>query len=426
MSAWLLSLALALGGDLPAGEATAPPAPNTQWEARLTNGRVLRATRVERVGSDVRLRLASGWLRLPASRIASLRPVTDDRPPDADRVTLLGGTAAADTEAAAAARVPRDAGREESRLRARLVEEPGHAPTLIRLGQLLIDAGRHGEALLPLREADGGLSPDLRRSRDLALSWALSHLDRPAEALATLADTPDDAAGSVAARRSELRDDIELREQRQVLTSLHFTLQAPEGADRRDARRLLSALDEVHAELTAALGEAPRERIIVVLYPGSEFWHETGMGRTVAGLFDGKVRVPAGSLALPSARFQALLRHEVAHAFVHALAGGNADAAWQEGIAEHFEGVDPAARQRRLRRHLEANPAAWPPALDHAASHARLEFFVGRWGMSGLRDILREMGRGRSPEGALRRVTGLDEAQLHEAWARDLLDGRRR
>ena len=133
--------------------------------------------------------------------------------------------------------------------------------------------------------------------------------------------------------------------------------------------------------------------------------------------------MPAGRIDPPSPRLREVLRHEVAHAFVEEISAGRADAAWQEGIAEHFEGDDVSSLEATLRG-VARDPARWPPPETHETAHVRIEWFLRRYGMSAVAAILAAMPA-RGVDGALRSVTGLGSAELDEAWRRDLVAGPR-
>jgi len=100
--------------------------------------------------------------------------------------------------------------------------------------------------------------------------------------------------------------------------------------------------------------EGGRPRIRVVLYKKQDFHAATGIGHWAGGLYDGAVRVPIEDLGREQATLERVLRHEVAHAFIHA-AGGSGVPGWlNEGLAQWLEppfvvdrgrAVD-AARQR--------------------------------------------------------------------------------
>lgn len=397
---------------------------------------MLRADRVLRQGDEVLVFMGSATLRLPASRVASVAE-TASKPPE--RLNVESSRASSEAPAPAAASAPSEgpawsapadlsslvrrgdlAAAEALALSRR--EDPLHA---VALGEILLLRARPGDASDVLRGVRGeALGPTLRRARDIALAEALSRLRRADEARQILDRTPEDASGRVAQARAEIDGDAALA-QRPAVASAHFEVVAPEGTRTLATGALMRELEAIHATLAAELGGAPEDRVTVLLYPGSEFWEATGEGRHVAALYDGRVRVPAQRLDPPTPALSEALRHEVAHAFVDALSGGRADAQWQEGIAGHFGDPDASRTTAELRAALSRDPEAWPPEVTHETAHARLEWFLGRWGMEGVRGVLRGMASRGTIEASVRAVTGLSGAELDEAWRRDLLAGRR-
>ncbi len=415
-------------------------------EVHLEGGRVLTALSVERVGDSVILHLESGQMRLPASRV---RSVVEKADASAGRLNVeasvtpspsapsRGATGPAgsllDAAARACDRLPAisplvrggDLASAESLARQALVTAPGDPTWSIALGEILLMRLRLSEALSQLRSVPAReLSPGLTRARSLALAEVLLRLHRPQEAAAALESVPDDAHGSVARARAEATADAALASRGRA-GSPHFDVVVPPGTDTLDLGPLLSSLESIFEELRAALGGAPSDRITVLLYPGTEFWEATGMGRDVAALYDGKVRVPVRRLSPASPALTAALRHEVAHAFVDALSAGRADTRWHEGIAEHFEGSDVAPAERALREALRTKGRPWPPPVTHASSHARFEWFLRRYGIGAARQVLAGLATQGTIDAAVRAVTGHDEAGLDAAWRQDLMQERR-
>jgi hypothetical protein len=401
-------------------------------EVVLTSGRVLTADRVAHEGDDVVLISAAGTVRVRAAQVQAIR--------DASAASQRGPSVAADGAAkapdAAGARTTRgdgpawarvpwlaplvregDLAQAEERLRR---ERIGAGDPLldIALGEILNLRGRFALAKDVL--GSGAALPDpLRLPHALALAEALTRLDRVDEARRVLDAAPEDGSGAVeAARRDLVADDA--ASTGPEASSAHFLVHGLPDSRSSDLEALLPLLEEVHASLEAMLHGSPRERIVVLLYPGDTFWEATGEGAQVLGLYDGKVRVPAGRITPPSSQLQATLRHEVTHAFVDALSSGRADAWWQEGFAEHVEGADASPRVRALKAALRASPDDWPPPLSHANAHARMEWFLGRYGIEGFRDVLAGLATQGTIGRALQSAVGLSESQLTEAWRQDL------
>lgn len=101
---------------------------------------------------------------------------------------------------------------------------------------------------------------------------------------------------------------------------------------------LLERLDRAYQEFGERFGAFPLEqqRLRVVLYRASDFARLTGLGHWAGGVFDGTIRVPIGPSGLDP-RLDGVLRHELCHAFVQRLAGGNCPAWLNEGLAQVLE-----------------------------------------------------------------------------------------
>ena len=111
-------------------------------------------------------------------------------------------------------------------------------------------------------------------------------------------------------------------------------------------RALLTGLAEAQERVVGQLGEAPGQRVTVVLYEAAEFREVARVHAWVTGLFDGKIRLPAGG-PLPARReLDRILAHEYTHAVVHDLTRGRAPRWLHEGLAQALDGApaDPLLR----------------------------------------------------------------------------------
>lgn len=94
--------------------------------------------------------------------------------------------------------------------------------------------------------------------------------------------------------------------------------------------------------------EAGRSKIRVVLYRRDEFHQTTGIGHWAGGLYDGAVRVPVEDLRREKAQLVRVLRHELAHAFVHEIGGRDVPGWLNEGLAQRLECESMAEAQTML------------------------------------------------------------------------------
>lgn len=158
-----------------------------------------------------------------------------------------------------------------------------------------------------------------------------------------------------------------------------------------NVHEVLSDLDTYYAEYGELFGQRPvengRPKIRVVFYRRAAFAEVTGLGDWAGGVFDGTIRVPVESLGDERERLRAVLRHELMHAFIHHVSGGNAPAWLNEGLAQWIErpgegrALDVALARGRLRGHelfplasLRGTLAAWSDkqAITRAYAQALL------------------------------------------------------
>lgn len=157
------------------------------------------------------------------------------------------------------------------------------------------------------------------------------------------------------------------------------------------------------------LDHFPRERIHVLVYTRGSFRRVTRVEGWVGGLYDGRIRVPVDRYTEERAHLQAVLRHELAHAFAHDLAGGAPPTWLDEGLAQILEGSSHAAAANRLRA------GGWPalsalrgPFLGLGdEGRVRAAYDAGlvlcselerRYGRLALRDYLERIARARQAE----------------------------
>jgi tetratricopeptide (TPR) repeat protein len=157
------------------------------------------------------------------------------------------------------------------------------------------------------------------------------------------------------------------------------------------------------------LDHLPRERIHVLVYARGDFRRVTRVEGWVGGLFDGRIRVPLDRYQAEREQLVPVLRHELAHAFAHDLAGGPPPTWLDEGLAQILEGRDAAAARARL-------AAGGFPALADLrgpflglgeVGRVRAAYDAGlaltaelerRFGRLALRDYLEKIARARAAE----------------------------
>ena len=301
------------------------------------------------------------------------------------------------------------------------------SPALLRgLGLAAIHAGRADEALAPLEAA-------ARSGEDTEVRVLLANLydrrDDGGRALehlrAALTADPDHAAARRLADKVERQTRAETGFQREITP--HFVVKWRADLDVSWRRALLAGLDEARERVVGQLGEAPAEPVTVVLYEAAAFREVARVHAWVSGLFDGKIRLPAGG-QLPTRREMArILAHEYAHAVVHDLTRGRAPRWLHEGLAQALEGatVDPLLRVpgRPTLTGLEemlGNPDPGRARTGYDIAHWVVQDLLDRGGMPAMRTFMARLRRGDAIAVAVPAVYGLRLAELEHQWRRVL------
>jgi tetratricopeptide (TPR) repeat protein len=306
------------------------------------------------------------------------------------------------------------------------LQQSPDAPALLRgLGLAAVHAGRAEEALGPLETA-------ARSDADAEVRLLLAHLyDRRDDAprvLEHLRAVLETNPAHEAARR--LLDKVE-REARAEAgfhreVTAHFVVKW-RAADADARRALLAGLTTARERVVAQLGEAPRDRVTVVLYDAAQFQEVARVHGWVTGLFDGKIRLPAGGTLPPRRELERILVHEYAHATIHDLARGRAPRWLHEGLAQALEGATPDPMLRVPGRPTLAGLEELLSDADPA--RARTGYDVALWvvhdlldrgGTVAMRRLMARLAAGETITTAVPAVYGLPLAELEHQWRRVL------
>ncbi len=207
----------------------------------------------------------------------------------------------------------------------------------------------HGETLAQMDRADDAVS---------ALEEALRLIPPTARATRTLgfvqyrAGRRDEAIGrwreslELDPKQADLRGWIE-RAEREAESERNFARSGSSiftvSYDQRGgpdlARTVLDLLESAMRDVTGELGLFPTTNVEVVLLPDRTFREVNEVPGWVGGLYDGRIKFPAGNLRGDSEHLGRLARHELTHALLHQAVGRSPG--WlEEGLAQLMEGGD--------------------------------------------------------------------------------------
>src|SRR5439155_11160 len=162
----------------------------------------------------------------------------------------------------------------------------------------------------------------------------------------------------------------------------------------------------------------PLQPIIVILYPQRQFYEATQADSNVAGLYDGKIRVPIGGLQQLDAEARHVLVHELAHAFIAGKSHGTAPRWLHEGLAQSIEGKSTGtATGVALAKEFEAlaDKETWGQEFSYPSALSFVEYLDERPGFPALLDVLEAMAKGDAAEAAFEKVTRYSLEELRQA-----------
>ncbi len=203
----------------------------------------------------------------------------------------------------------------------------------------------------------------------------------------------------------------------------HFTLRYDGALDQDLVAKITDVLEDSYEALASIYRHAPSQPITVLLYPQQTFHDVTQAGHEVAGLYDGKIRVPLGGLKALNTAAEHVLKHELTHAIISSKTRGNCPRWLHEGLAQVAE---PRAIRRSdtasLARTVRPNdPATWPEsAFSYPAALSFTRFLESQRGFDALVSVLAHLGDGDSIDQALQSCLGQNYAELAAAWAETL------
>ena len=224
----------------------------------------------------------------------------------------------------------------------------------------------------------------------------------------------------VAARLEKARREFSVGGEYARKESPHFTFRYDGSGPVSEAlaSSLRDALEEAYADLSSRFQFIPAAPVVVIFYPARRFQEVTLEPANVAGLFDGKIRVPLGGVKSLSPPLRAVLLHELTHAFVAGKSGGNCPRWLQEGLAQLSEGkAISAGEERALARDLAATQGrSWYDKFSYASALSFTRYLVDRYPFEVLLEALDLMKAGESDEEALAAATRESFATLQQGW----------
>jgi tetratricopeptide (TPR) repeat protein len=175
----------------------------------------------------------------------------------------------------------------------------------------------------------------------------------------------------------------------------------------------------------------PEYPIVVILYKENEFRMVNNVPEYVAGLYDGKIRVPVNYTRYPLATLKGILFHEYTHAVIHDLAGPGCPVWLNEGIAMREMNDQLPVASEALRRAMKQGTllsldqlgdpgGAWRDPnrvpLAYAQSWIMADYLFSRWSNRQIKNVLLRIKQGSAFSAVLQEYMNRTPAQFDEEW----------
>ena len=230
-----------------------------------------------------------------------------------------------------------------------LTLRPNDPVLLAGAGAALQAEGRPRDAMTRLQKAVG-LRPDLKVASVLLGEIAFAEGNAPLAIKtyeAALQHSPGDAA--LLARLAEWKKETDVHRSFEEERYDRFRVMFEGRAEQTTAAQAVAILNRAFWRIGEKLGSYPPDTIVTVLYTEQQFRDITRAPEWSGGQYDGLIRIPVAGASQKPDLFERVLVHELAHAMIDAIGGPHVPAWLNEGLAQYFEGSDPAAARRRMK-----------------------------------------------------------------------------
>jgi tetratricopeptide (TPR) repeat protein len=203
-----------------------------------------------------------------------------------------------------------------------------------------------------------------------------------------------------------------------------------------DVESLRAHLNDAYYSVGGQLSYYPKHTVVVLVYHPDDFARLRSVPEWVAGLYDGKIRVPAAK-AMKDEASKRLIRHEYTHALVSDLADDRCAIWLNEGLAKYMEyhdvegGMPTPLVERRLRTgdlipfdelqgefiKIEGREKV---QLAYEQSYHLVAYIIDKYGMWKIHRMLAQYAAGKETATVLLHELNRSPKRFEEDWLRYL------
>ncbi len=245
----------------------------------------------------------------------------------------------------------------------------------------------------------------------------------------------DPRMNGLASRLDRVGRESEVESDMKSVADLYFTLRYDDSVKRSTGFDIRRVLREARLDVGREFQYRPKHKIVVLLYSKEAFRKvRQGAPEWLAGMFDGKIRLPMPESEGDLGSVKATVVHEYTHAVVHELSGGRVPHWFNEGLAEYQEAKFSKISKpvRSLKQALDADQVLpWNQIeslfrgrsidqvrLGYNQSHSVVAYLDQRYGFWHIPRLLKQMAQGASFEEALKQEFKSTAERLEKDWKR--------
>lgn len=230
---------------------------------------------------------------------------------------------------------------------------------------------------------------------------------------------------------ARLKDEKKIETGLKQLDAYYFDIRFDKETVEAEIYDIRQYLQEAYRDVGRDFNYYPRHKIPVILYTHEDFKKLRRTPDWVAGIFDGKIRLPVKKNSLTTKEFKRLLWHEYTHAVVFYLTDGRCPTWFNEGLAKYEELKQGKPDLTLLKKainedycipvnHLASSFSLQtdPEKLNLAymEAYSFVEFIMDRWSFYVIKDILEHLKQGKSMEEAFYEETYRSMDKLNKDW----------
>ena len=235
---------------------------------------------------------------------------------------------------------------------------------------------------------------------------------------------------------SKLERELSVEEKFQYKNEDRFHLHYGENLDEDVINEINDALNSAYDKICARLSYYPSKKIPVIIMDRTDFSMDTNLPYWIAGLYDGKIRLPIpadNSGRIVSEELRQTIFHEFTHVLIHGLSADKVPLWFNEGLAEYSSGkkTDYTLLKENLlnnsyisfanlNRSLYDKTNPQRMRLAYESSMSVVDYIFYRYGIRKIKKMIFLFSEDKTQKEVFKLCFGLSEYEFEQRWKKYL------